>query len=211
MSRPRFAFVLLTFLFVISHLALGADCVAPFGNAVTLRAEATASRAGDLTYIRIANGFVYLTVVLELFSRRVIGWAISTHIDAELALGALRQAIQTRQPPLGCVHHSDRRAIPLQGLRRTAERASLRDLQFGQGQPIPQRLRRELHEDAETRGVYLANYETYLDVLENLPSFIEEVHNEKRVHSGIDYLTPSELEEKIKLDPTLASRFVLQL
>ncbi len=58
---------------------------------------------------------------------------------------------------------------------------------------------------------YLANYETTLDVLDNLPSFIEEVYNEKRVHSGIDYLTPSELEEKIKLDPTLASRFVLQL
>ena len=59
--------------------------------------------------------------------------------------------------------------------------------------------------------VYLANYETYLDVLENLPTFIEEVYNEKRVHSGIDYLTPSELEEGIKTDPSLASRFVLQL
>jgi len=57
----------------------------------------------------------------------------------------------------------------------------------------------------------MANYETYLDVLENLPSFIEEVYNEKRVHSSIDYLTPSELEEKIKIDPTLTSRFVLQL
>jgi putative transposase len=59
--------------------------------------------------------------------------------------------------------------------------------------------------------VYLANYETYLDVLENLPTFIEEGYNEKRVHSGIDYLTPSELEERIKIDPTLTSRFVLQL
>ena len=59
--------------------------------------------------------------------------------------------------------------------------------------------------------VYLANYETYLDVLENLPTFIEEVYNEKRVHSGIDYLTPSELEERIKTDPSLASRFMLQL
>jgi len=58
---------------------------------------------------------------------------------------------------------------------------------------------------------YLANYETYLDVLENLPTFIEEVYNEKRVHSGIDYLTPSELEEKIKIDPSLASRFMLEL
>lgn len=59
--------------------------------------------------------------------------------------------------------------------------------------------------------VYLANYETYLDVLENLPRFIEEVYNEKRAHSRIDYLTPSELEAKIRIDPTLTSRFVLEL
>jgi len=59
--------------------------------------------------------------------------------------------------------------------------------------------------------VYLANYETYLDVLENLPTFIEEVYNEKRVHSGIGYLTPSELEQGIAIDPSLARRFALQL
>ena len=59
--------------------------------------------------------------------------------------------------------------------------------------------------------MYLANYETYLDVLENLPTFIEEVFNYKCVYSGIDYLTPTELEEEIKTDPPLASRFVLQL
>jgi transposase InsO family protein len=62
----------------------------------------------DLTYIRVNNGFVYLAVILDLFSRRVIGWAISKHIDAELALTALKQAITTRNPPPGCVHHSDR-------------------------------------------------------------------------------------------------------
>lgn len=59
--------------------------------------------------------------------------------------------------------------------------------------------------------VGLANSEAYLDALENLPTFIEEVYNEKRVHSGIDYLTLSELEEQIKIDPTLTIRFVLKL
>lgn len=59
--------------------------------------------------------------------------------------------------------------------------------------------------------VYLANYETYLDVVEYLPAFIEQVYNEKRIHSGIGYLTPSELEEGIQIDPSLASRFELQL
>ena len=65
-------------------------------------------RALLLTLLRIGNGFVYLAVILDLFSRRVIGWAISKHIDAELALSALRQAIATQEPPPGCIHHSER-------------------------------------------------------------------------------------------------------
>lgn len=168
--------------------------------------------AADLTYIRIANGFVYLAVILDLFSRKVIGWAISKHIDAELALAALRQAIQTRCPPEGCVHHSDRGVqylcndyVALLTERKFAISNSAK------GNPYHNAFVESFMKTLKQEEVYLASYETYLDVLENLPSFIEEVYNEKRVHSGIDYLTPSELEEKIKLDPTLASRFVLQL
>src|SRR3954451_24654581 len=62
----------------------------------------------DLTYIRILSGFVYLAVILDAWSRRVVGWAISPRIDAELALAALEAAIAGRAPPSGCVHHSDR-------------------------------------------------------------------------------------------------------
>jgi len=168
--------------------------------------------AADLTYIRIVNGFVYLAVILDLFSRKVIGWAISKHIDAALALAALRQAIHTRQPPAGCVHHSDR------GVQYLCNDyvAILTEHKFAisnsaKGNPYHNAFAESFMKTLKQEEVYLANYETYLDVIENLPSFIEEVYNEKRVHSGIDYLTPSELEEKIKLDPTLASRFELQL
>jgi putative transposase len=62
----------------------------------------------DLTYIRILTGFVYLAVILDAWSRRVVGWAISRRIDGELALAALTAAIASRQPPPGCIHHSDR-------------------------------------------------------------------------------------------------------
>src|SRR5918997_1031838 len=62
----------------------------------------------DLTYIRILSGFVYLAVILDAWSRRVVGWAISRRIDADLALAALEAAITSRRPPPGCVHHSDR-------------------------------------------------------------------------------------------------------
>ncbi len=168
--------------------------------------------AADLTYIRIVNGFVYLAVILDLFSRKVIGWAISKHIDAALACSALSQAIQARQPPEGCVHHSDRGVQYL----CNAYVALLNEHKFAisnsaKGNPYHNAFVESFMKTLKQEEVYLANYETYLDVLENLPSFIEEVYNEKRVHSGIDYLTPSELEEQIKIDPTLASRFVLQL
>lgn len=166
----------------------------------------------DLTYIRINNGFVYLAVILDLFSRKVIGWAISKHIDGELALSALTQAIQQRQPSPGCVHHSDR------GVQYLCDDyvALLKEHQFAisnsaKGNPYHNAFVESFMKTLKQEEVYLANYETYLDVLEHLPSFIEEVYNEKRVHSGIDYLTPSELEQRIKTDPTLASRFVLEL
>ncbi len=62
----------------------------------------------DITYIRILTAFVYLAVILDVFSRKVVGWAISLRIDTELTRADLRMAIQTRRPPDGCVHHSDR-------------------------------------------------------------------------------------------------------
>src|SRR6478752_6482203 len=62
----------------------------------------------DITYIAIASGFVYLAAILDAWSRRVVGYAIGRRIDARLALAALRAAIESRQPPEGCIHHSDR-------------------------------------------------------------------------------------------------------
>jgi transposase InsO family protein len=168
--------------------------------------------AADLTYIRIVNGFVYLAVILDLFSRRVIGWAISKHIDAELALSALRQAIATREPAAGCIHHSDRGVQYLcHAYVALLNAHGFAISNSAKGNPYHNAFVESFMKTLKQEEVYLANYETYLDVLENLPSFIEEVYNEKRVHSGIDYLTPSELEEWIEIDPSLTSRFALQL
>src|SRR5262245_32445877 len=88
----------------------------------------------DITYIAIAAGFVYLAAILDGWSRRVVGYAISRSIDARLAIAALKAAIRARQPPRGCIHHSDR------GSQYACE--AYRRLCQG----------REFHEDAEGRG-----------------------------------------------------------
>jgi putative transposase len=168
--------------------------------------------AADFTYIRIQNGFVYLAVILDLYSRKVIGWAISKRIDAQLALAALRQAIQTRHPPPGCIHHSDRGVQYLcKDYVALLKQHQLAPSNSAKGNPYDNAFVESFMKTLKQEEVYLANYQTYLDVIAHLPMFIETVYNEKRVHSGIDYLTPAELEEKIKLDPTLASQFDLQL
>ena len=64
--------------------------------------------AGDITYVWTREGWVYLAVILELHSRRVVGWAISSRMKTDLAIRALNMAIALRRPPKGCVHHTDR-------------------------------------------------------------------------------------------------------
>mgnify|MGYP002364502348 CR=1 FL=1 len=154
--------------------------------------------ATDFTYIRIDNGFVYLAVILDLCSRRVIGWAISKNIDADLAVSALLMAIERRKPPPGVIHHSDRGVQYLcRKYVELLERHQFRISNSAKGNPYDNAFLESFMKTLKQEEVYLANYETYLDVIENLPRFLEEVYNEKRIHSGINYLTPVEFEQKI--------------
>jgi putative transposase len=157
----------------------------------------------DLTCIRIGNGFVYLAVILDLYSRRVIGWGISKRIDGELALSALRMAIASRKPGPGVIHHSDR------GVQYLCDAcvALLKAHGFGisnsaKGNPYDNAWTERFMRTLKQEEVYLASYETYLDVIENLPEFIEDVHDDKRIHSALDYLTPNEFEERVRQDPS---------
>jgi putative transposase len=168
--------------------------------------------ASDITYIRIKNGFVYLAVILDLFSRKVIGWATSKHIDQELTLNALRMALRRRKPPRGVIHHSDR------GVQYVCERYTklLRRLGFhlsnsSKGNPYDNAFLESFMKTLKRQEVYLANYETYLEVTENVPRFIEEIYNQKRVHSSLEYLTPNELEEIEKIGVEDIHRFSVDL
>jgi transposase InsO family protein len=165
----------------------------------------------DITYIRIDNGFVYLAVILDLFSRRVVGWGLSKQIDGELALSALRMAIAQRKPRPGLIHHSDRGVQYLCSLYVELLKANgIHISNSAKGNPYHNAFAESFMKTLKQEEVYLANYETYLDVIENLPAFIEEVYNGTRIHSRLDYLTPIEVEDLAK-SRKLDGRFDLEI
>lgn len=152
----------------------------------------------DLTYIRIATCFVYLAVVLDLFSRKVVGWAISRSLSKEICVEALKMALETRDPAAGCIHHSDRGVqyaskeyvdlLLSRGLRVSMSR---------KGNPYDNAFAESFMKTLKHEEVDLWNYETYAEVIERVPYFIEEVYNKKRLHSSLGYLPPEEFEKKM--------------
>jgi transposase InsO family protein len=140
-----------------------------------------------------------------------VGWSLSKQIDGDLATAALRMAIGQRKPKSGIIHHSDR------GVQYLCSQyvALLREHRFhisnsARGNPYDNAFAESFMKTLKQDEVYLGSYQTYLDVIENLPAFIEEVYNKTRVHSRLDYLTPIEVEELAKLDK-LDGRFDLEI
>jgi transposase InsO family protein len=149
----------------------------------------------DITYIRLPREFVYLAVVLDAFSRRVIGWALDRHLTTEVTLQALQQALATRTVTASLVHHSDR------GVQYAAAdyvslliKHQIRISMSRKGNPYDNAKAERFMRTIKYEEVHLTEYETLLEARASIRRFIDDVYNRQRLHSALGYRPPVEFE-----------------
>ena len=146
----------------------------------------------DITYVRLGNGFVYLAVIMDVFTRAIRGWSLSRDLDTNLTLAALRGALTLCLPE---IHHSD------QGVQYAAHDyvALLNQFQIqismaAQGKPEENGYAERLMRTIKEEEVDLSDYNDFADAYQQIGRFIEDVYMTKRIHSALGYLTPVEFE-----------------
>jgi putative transposase len=154
----------------------------------------------DITYIRLPTAFAYLAAILDAFSRRCIGWALSRWIDTDLTLAALTMALTARQPVPGLIHHSDRGVQYTSGDYVAAPKAvGARISMAARGNPYENAKAESFFKTLKHEEVYLKEYRTFEEAAANLERFIVDVYNTKRLHSSLGYQPPVEFEAALNV------------
>jgi len=154
----------------------------------------------DITYIKLPEEFIYLAAILDIFSRKCIGWSLSRDIDTILTVNALCMAIKKRKP-LGfnkLIHHSD------QGVQYASkdyveilDNNKIRKSMSEKSNPYQNAFAESFNKTLKVEEVYIKDYETYEEAYNNVKQFIDLVYNKKRLHSSIGYVPPEEYETEV--------------
>jgi transposase InsO family protein len=152
---------------------------------------------GDITYIRLSREFVYLAVILDAFSRKVIGWSLARTLQTKLPLRALEEAIASRQPPLGVVHHSDQGVQYgcrhyMQSLREHGMLPSM----SRPGNPYDDATCESFLKTLKREEIYANTYRDFEHLSQCLKLFIEQYYNRCRLHSALNYRSPDGFERE---------------
>ena len=154
----------------------------------------------DITYIRLETEFVYLAVVIDAFSRRVIGWALDRSVEDTLTLAALRMALESRRPPAGWVHHSDRGSQYASGDYTDLLKAHGCEISMShQASPWENAGCESWMKTLKCEEVYRQEYRDLAEARASIGRFIEKVYNQKRLHSALGYRPPVEFEQTLLL------------
>ena len=150
----------------------------------------------DITYIRLRTEFVYLAVLLDAFSRRVIGWALGRTLEAGLAVSALRMALRRRCPQPGLVHHSDRGVqYASQDYTGLLKEHKIDISMSRKGNPYDNAACESFMKTLKYEEVYRSEYRGLADAYAQIGEFLERVYNQHRLHSALGYVPPAEFEQ----------------
>ena len=151
----------------------------------------------DITYIRLKAEFVYLAVILDGFSRKVVGWALDHTLAARLTIGALKRAIESRQPEPGLVHHSDRGfQYACAEYIAILEKYHMVPSMSRPANPYDNASCESFMKMLKREEIYANKYDDLDQLRTNIKEFIEQYYNQQRLHSALGYRSPEEFERK---------------
>ena len=151
----------------------------------------------DITYIRLQAEFVYLAVILDGFSRKVVGWELDRTLAGRLTIAALERAIESRQPPPGVVHHSDRGVqYACEEYVTVLERNRMVPSMSRPANPYDNASCESFIKTLKREEIYANKYEDLEHLRANIEEFIDQYYNRQRLHSALDYRSPEEFEQR---------------
>lgn len=155
----------------------------------------------DVTYVYTHQGWLYLAVILDLFSRRVVGWAASSNNDRALALDALAKAVALRDPGTGLVHHSDRGSVYASSdYREALDRLGATKSMSRKGDCWDNSVAESFFATIKGEMIDHEDYETRAQAIAAIADYIDAFYNVTRLHSAIGYVSPIEFELRSKID-----------